>query len=35
MERQTFYEPKGLGREGPIRDKLEQWAKARKERSGR
>ncbi|HEX5006532.1 MAG TPA: replication-associated recombination protein A [Hyphomonadaceae bacterium] len=34
MERQTFYEPKGLGREGPIREKLEQWAKLRRERSG-
>jgi putative ATPase len=32
MERQTFYEPKGAGREGPIREKLEQWAKARRER---
>jgi putative ATPase len=35
MERQTFYEPKGLGREGPIREKLEQWAKLRRERSGK
>ena len=26
MERQTFYQPKGAGREGPIREKLEQWA---------
>jgi putative ATPase len=34
MERQTFYEPKGAGREGPIREKLEQWAKLRRERSG-
>ena len=33
MERQTFYEPKGAGREGPIREKLEQWAKLRRERS--
>jgi putative ATPase len=33
MERQNFYQPKGLGREGPIREKLEQWAKARSDRS--
>jgi putative ATPase len=34
MERQTFYQPKGAGREAPIREKLEQWAKLRRERSG-
>ncbi len=34
MERQSFYQPKGAGREGPIREKLEQWAKLRRERSG-
>ena len=34
MERQTFYHPKGAGREAPIREKLEQWAKLRRERSG-
>ena len=34
MERQAFYEPKGLGREGPIREKLAEWAKRRHERSG-
>ena len=34
MERQDFYQPKGAGREAPIREKLEQWAKLRRERSG-
>lgn len=34
MERQTFYQPGGAGREAPIREKLEQWAKQRRERSG-
>lgn len=29
MERQSFYQPKGVGREGPIRERLEQWAKKR------
>lgn len=33
MERQSFYQPKGAGREGPIREKLEQWAKIRRERA--
>jgi len=33
MERQTFYDPKGAGREGPIKEKLDQWAKARRERA--
>jgi putative ATPase len=32
MERQQFYQPKGAGREGPIREKLEQWAKLRSKR---
>jgi putative ATPase len=32
MERQTFYDPKGAGREGPIREKLDKWAKLRRER---
>ena len=30
----AFYQPKGAGREAPIREKLEQWAKLRRERSG-
>ena len=34
MERQEFYQPKGAGREAPIREKLEQWAKLRRERAG-
>ncbi len=34
MERQDFYKPKGAGREAPIREKLEQWAKLRRERAG-
>ncbi len=34
MERQSFYQPKGAGREAPIREKLEQWAKLRRERQG-
>ena len=34
MERQAFYQPGGAGREGPIREKLEVWAKLRRERSG-
>jgi putative ATPase len=34
MERQAFYQPGGAGREAPIREKLEQWAKLRRERSG-
>jgi putative ATPase len=34
MERQSFYEPKGAGREGPIREKLDLWAKMRRERGG-
>ena len=33
MERQEFYQPKGVGREAPIREKLEQWAKLRRERT--
>jgi hypothetical protein len=32
MERQVFYEPKGFGREGPIREKLIEWARRRAER---
>jgi putative ATPase len=35
MERQSFYEPKGAGREGPIREKLEEWAKRRREKTGK
>ncbi len=34
MERQSFYQPKGAGREGPIRERLMEWAKLRRERSG-
>ena len=33
MERQDFYQPRGAGREAPIREKLEQWAKLRRERT--
>lgn len=33
MERQSFYQPKGAGREGPIRERLEQWANKRAEQS--
>ncbi len=29
MARQTFYEPKGAGREGPIRENLKKWAAVR------
>ena len=29
MERQSFYQPKGAGREGAIRERLEAWAKKR------
>jgi putative ATPase len=35
MERQSFYDPKGAGREGPIREKLIEWAKRRRDRSGK
>lgn len=34
MERQSFYQPKGAGREAPIRERLELWAKRRQDRSG-
>ncbi len=34
MERRSFYEPKGAGREAPIREKLIEWAKRRRDRSG-
>lgn len=33
MERQSFYQPKGAGREAPIREKLIEWAKIRRERA--
>ncbi len=33
MERQSFYQPKGAGREAPIRERLDLWAKRRAERS--
>ncbi len=33
MERQEFYQPKGAGREAPIRENLEKWAKLRRERA--
>ena len=33
MERQSFYQPKGAGREAPIRERLELLAKMRRERS--
>src|SRR5262245_57212003 len=32
MERQTFYEPEGRGREGAIKERLAHWAKLRTER---
>ncbi|MGE0596935.1 MAG: replication-associated recombination protein A [Hyphomonadaceae bacterium] len=32
MKRRTFYHPEGRGREGPIRERLEQWAKLRAEK---
>jgi len=32
MERQTFYQPKGAGREGPIKERLDRLAKLRAER---
>jgi len=32
MERQTFYQPEGRGREREIKERLEQWAKLRAER---
>jgi putative ATPase len=32
MERQTFYQPEGRGREGAIKERLEHWAKLRAER---
>ena len=33
MERQSFYQPKGAGREGPIKERLEAWAKKRSKSS--
>lgn len=33
MTRQVFYTPGGAGREGPIREKLEHWARLRRDRS--
>jgi putative ATPase len=33
MERQSFYQPKGAGREGPIREKLQQWADIRRQKA--
>lgn len=35
MKRQVFYSPAGRGREGPIKERLEQWAKLRAERGKR
>lgn len=35
MERQTFYMPKGAGREGPIRERIEEWGRRRAERAGK
>jgi putative ATPase len=32
MERSKFYDPKGIGREAPIRENLERWAKLRRQR---
>jgi len=33
MERQTFYAPKGEGREASIKAKLEDWAKQRRDKN--
>lgn len=35
MERQTFYAPRGAGREGPIRERIEEWAKRRAGRTAK
>ncbi len=34
MERQSFYQPQGRGREAQIKERLEHWARLRKEREG-
>ena len=34
MKRRSFYAPEGRGREGPIKERLQQWAKLRAEREG-
>ncbi len=34
MARQVFYSPKGEGREGPVRERLERWAKLREAKRG-
>jgi len=35
MDRRQFYAPKGEGREGPIKERLERWATVRAEKSGK
>ncbi|MBN9319800.1 MAG: AAA family ATPase [Caulobacterales bacterium 68-7] len=35
MERRRFYQPKGEGREGPIKERLDRWAAIRAERNGK
>ena len=34
MDRESFYQPKGEGREGPIAERLKRWAELRKSRGG-
>ena len=34
MTRESFYQPKGQGREGPIAERLKRWAEIRKTRQG-
>lgn len=34
MARQVFYSPKGEGREGPVRERLERWVKLREAKRG-
>ena len=34
MTRESFYQPKGQGREGPIAERLKRWAELRKTRQG-
>jgi putative ATPase len=35
MERRAFYRPKGEGREGPIKERLDRWAAVRAEKAGK
>ena len=34
MDRETFYQPKGAGREGPIAERLKHWSELRHKRGG-